>query len=150
TIDKCDGATHAPAMELHVALGSRGRWSHDVYAQLRAAILDGRLRPGDVVPATRALAARLEVSRNTVMHAYERLIAEGFLVGTHGAGTFVRDQGSPSARRPSSNTLVPRASWRPIDLARRPTAPFDFRLGAPDPALFPWDDWRRLLAKQWR
>ena len=89
-------------MELHVALGQRGRWSEDIYAQLRAAILDGRLRPGEAVPATRALAARLEVSRNTVMNAYERLIAEGFLTGTHGAGTFVRDQGPPIARRDPS------------------------------------------------
>ena len=137
-------------MELHVSLGPRGRWSEDVYAQLRAAILDGRLRPGDPVPATRALAARLEVSRNTVMNAYERLIAEGFLVGTHGAGTFVRDQGPPAARRPPPSALAPRTLSRTLDLARRPTAPFDFRLGAPDPALFPWDEWRRLLSKQWR
>jgi hypothetical protein len=30
-----------PPMELHVALGRRGRWSPEVYAELRAAILDG-------------------------------------------------------------------------------------------------------------
>ena len=137
-------------MELHVSLGQRGHWSEDVYAQLRGAILDGRLRPGDPVPATRELAARLEVSRNTVMNAYERLIAEGFLVGIHGAGTFVRDQGPPAVTRAPRSGLAPRASWRSIDLARRSATPFDFRLGAPDPALFPWDEWRRLLAKQWR
>src|SRR5262245_47866027 len=111
-------------MELHVSLGARGRWSDDVYAQLRAAIPDGRLRPGEPVPATRALAARLEVSRNTVMNAYERLIAEGFLVGVHGAGTFVRDQGPPIVRRASPSTLAPRARRRSVDLARRPAVPF--------------------------
>src|SRR3569833_3132899 len=109
-------------MELHVSLGPR--------------------RPGEPVPATRALAARLEVSRNTVMNAYERLIAEGFLVGTHGAGTFVRDQGPPAVRRPAPSALAPRTPSRTVDLARRPAAPFDFRLGAPDPALFPWDERR--------
>src|SRR5262245_48379661 len=129
-------------MDIHVSFGPRGRWTEDVYAQLRGAILDGRLRPGDALPATRELAARLQVSRNTVMNAYERLIAEGFLIGAHGVGTFVRDQGPPRARRASSSALVPRASWRSTDLARRPAATFDFRLGAPDPALFPWDEWR--------
>jgi len=64
-------------VDLHVTLGARGRMSADVYRQLRAAILDGRLRPGEALPATRALARRLDVSRNTVMNAYERLIAEG-------------------------------------------------------------------------
>jgi DNA-binding transcriptional MocR family regulator len=53
-------------MEVHVSFGRRGRWPHDVYAQLRSAILDGRLRGGDRLPATRALALRLDVSRNAL------------------------------------------------------------------------------------
>ncbi|WP_162486312.1 winged helix-turn-helix domain-containing protein, partial [Anaeromyxobacter sp. PSR-1] len=66
-------------MDLHVSLHRRGRLAADAYRQLREAILDGRLRAGERLPATRELARRLEVSRNTVLHAYQRLAAEGFL-----------------------------------------------------------------------
>jgi len=40
-------------------------------------ILTGRLKSGDPVPGSRALAAQLGVSRNTVIIAYEHLVAEG-------------------------------------------------------------------------
>jgi GntR family transcriptional regulator / MocR family aminotransferase len=139
--------------ELHVSLTRRGRLSADVYQQLRQVILDGRLRPGDGLPATRALARRLDVSRNTISNAYERLIAEGFLVTRIGAGTFVHTAvPAPPARRTPAGTLAPRPAWRAlaaVPAPRRPAA-YDFRLGAPDPALFPWAEWRRLLARQLR
>ncbi len=137
-------------MEFHVSLGPRGHWSHDVYVQLRAAILDGRLRAGDALPPTRALAERLDVSRNTVMHAFERLIAEGFLDARVGAGTFVRETAPVATRRAPPGALTPIARWRSPPASPRPVVPFDFRLGAPDPSLFPWAAWRRLVAKQWR
>src|SRR5215470_1549967 len=87
-IDIDHGSIEADRMDLHVSLAT-GELSTGVYAQLRAAVLDGRLRPGDALPATRELARRLAVSRNTVTNAYQRLIAEGFAVGRVGAGTFV-------------------------------------------------------------
>ncbi|HEU5110003.1 MAG TPA: GntR family transcriptional regulator, partial [Micromonosporaceae bacterium] len=67
-------------MDLHVTLAGRGDRASRIYHQLREAILDGRLRPGERLPPTRELAARLEVARNTVSVAYERLTAEGFLL----------------------------------------------------------------------
>ena len=56
---------------------------------LRVAIANGRLGPGARLPSTRALARRLEVSRNTVMAAYDDVAARGLLVGYTGAGSFV-------------------------------------------------------------
>ena len=53
-------------MDLHVNLRSRRDLAGQIYRELRAAILDGRLRRGERVPPTRELALRLEVSRNTV------------------------------------------------------------------------------------
>src|SRR6185503_8156327 len=102
-------------MELHISLSRRGHLGADVYQQLKSAVLDGRLRPGEPLPATRELARRLSVSRNTVMNAYQQLIAEGFLVGRVGAGTFVDPQGglAPRPRRaPAGAALRPRAIWR--------------------------------------
>ena len=52
-----------------------------LYEQLRAAILDGRLEPGAKLPSTRILAEELAVARNTVMGAYDQLLAEGYLEG---------------------------------------------------------------------
>lgn len=56
---------------------------------LRAAIDDARLRPGEGVPPSRAIAQRLGVARGVVVAAYEQLTAEGYLSASRGRGTFV-------------------------------------------------------------
>jgi GntR family transcriptional regulator / MocR family aminotransferase len=60
-----------------------------LYNEIRTAILSGRLQPGVQLPASRDLAAELKVSRNTVLNAYEQLLAEGYIHGKEGSGTFV-------------------------------------------------------------
>jgi len=157
-------------VDLHVTLGRRGRLTADVYDQIKRAILDGRLRPGEALPPTRELARRLAVSRNTVLNAYQRLTAEGFLSGRAGAGTFVDGAAAPGGRMtgtsappgrapraPDRGALEPRAIFR--DLARddahrepadRARAAYDFSIGSPDPELFPWDEWRSALLRQLR
>ena len=57
--------------------------------QLRTAAGDGRLRSGDRLPSTRALASELGVSRTVTAAAYEQLHAEGWIAGRHGSGTYV-------------------------------------------------------------
>jgi GntR family transcriptional regulator/MocR family aminotransferase len=57
--------------------------------ELRAAAGDGRLRSGDRLPSTRALAQQLRVSRTVTAAAYEQLHAEGWIAGRHGSGTYV-------------------------------------------------------------
>jgi GntR family transcriptional regulator/MocR family aminotransferase len=63
--------------------------TRQIYGQLRAAILAGRLRAGERLPPTRELARRLGTARLTVATAYEWLRAEGYVYGRVGAGTFV-------------------------------------------------------------
>jgi GntR family transcriptional regulator/MocR family aminotransferase len=65
---------------------SLSRW---LYRELRAAILEGRLKPGALLPPTRALAAQYGVSRGTVVAVFERLISEGYLEARVGSGTSV-------------------------------------------------------------
>ena len=60
-----------------------------LYETLRRAILAGQLKPGTRLQSTRELAAELGVSRNTVMNAFEQLLAEGYLEGQVGSGTYV-------------------------------------------------------------
>src|SRR5262249_56593228 len=60
-----------------------------IYAGYRGAILDGRLRPGQRLPSTRSLARDLAISRIPVVTAFQQLLAEGYVDGRVGAGTFV-------------------------------------------------------------
>jgi GntR family transcriptional regulator len=61
-------------------------------AQLRAAVADGELGPGDLFPSIRDLAEATGVSVNTVRSAYARLENEGLARSEHGRGTFVADE----------------------------------------------------------
>ncbi|HWS55899.1 MAG TPA: winged helix-turn-helix domain-containing protein, partial [Pyrinomonadaceae bacterium] len=75
----------------HVAPDPRERAPlyRQLYEALRRAILAGQLKPGARLPSTRELAEDLRVSRNTVMNAYEQLLAEGYVEGQTGSGTYV-------------------------------------------------------------
>ncbi|MFT3700105.1 MAG: PLP-dependent aminotransferase family protein [Kofleriaceae bacterium] len=138
-------------MDLHINLSKRGHLGDEIYRQLRAQIIDGRLPAGTRLPSSRELAERLEVSRNIVIAAFDRLVAEGFAEGRVGAGTYIAEVAARISRRaPNRQALVARAPWRVLTVDARPTveAQYDFRLGSPDPTLFPWDAWRSLVARQ--
>ena len=70
---------------------SGGPVNRQIYQVLRAAILSHQLPAGLQLPSSRELARELAMSRNTVTHAYEQLIAEGYLETRAGAGTFIAD-----------------------------------------------------------
>jgi GntR family transcriptional regulator/MocR family aminotransferase len=142
-------------MEFHVSLIGRRDLSGEVYRQLRRAIVEGRLRRGEVLPPSRELARRLSVSRTTVTVAYDRLAGEGFVTSRVGAGTFVNEHGAPpptGKRRRVDGTLRPVPVWDslPLSTAFARPAQFDFRTGLPDASLFPHDKWRRLVSRELR
>ena len=121
-----------------------------LYEQLRHAITEGRLQPGDQLVPSRQMASELHVSRHTVTTAYGRLVAEGYAEGHAGGGSVVASpspavqQGARPATglRPSSRF----AGWSPLFRAPRHGCRFDMRPGLPDPALFPAALWRRQVA----
>ena len=87
---------------LQLALDPHRPLNRSVYAALREAILDRRIVPGSKLPSSRALAADLGVSRNTVLYAYEQLAAEGYVETRVGSGTYVVDSlvgGEPAGGR---------------------------------------------------
>jgi GntR family transcriptional regulator / MocR family aminotransferase len=140
------------AFQLALALppaGSR-RLRRDLHAQLKAAILDGRLAAGLRLPATRALADALDISRNSVTAAYDLLLSEGYIVTRPGAGAFVADPLPRRHRPPPDDRLRRRAlaaPWRDAAATlRHPPGECDcdMRLGAPDRASFPFDAWRQV------
>lgn len=141
-------------MDLHLTVSGRHGLATQLYRQLRDAILEGRIRSGDNLPPTRELADRLNVSRNTVTAAYERLTSEGFLSARVGSGTFVRSPIAPAEQRRnalSGTGLRPLPVWDRVTVgperpARKPA--FDFRAGIPDARLFPFAAWRRLVTRE--
>lgn len=140
---------------LHINLAERDDLSGEIYRQARRAIVSNMLRPGDSLPPSRELARGLNVARATVVIAYERLAAEGFIQSRQGAGTFVSCWHSPAHKPPAtsrSRALEPRAVWEaiPLPTAFDQPAEFDFRTGLPDVSLFPHKHWRRLITQALR
>ena len=129
------GAAAAPD-ELLVALDPHGRepLRRQLAAELRASIRAGRLRAGVRLPASRALAAQLGVSRGVVTDAYEQLTAEGWLASRQGAGTTV--VGAALEPAPPAAAPAPERAWR-----------FDFTPTTPDVSLFPRALWARAVAR---
>jgi GntR family transcriptional regulator/MocR family aminotransferase len=133
-----------------------------LYGALREAILTGRLRPGTRLPATRTLARDVGAARNTVVTAFEQLVAEGYLESRVGDGTRVaavlpetllhaRRARVPAAPRGATPGLSRRGEA--MVAARRPTPdPLRraFQPGLPAVDLFPRDVWARLLARRAR
>ncbi len=133
-----------------------------LYFAIREAILAGGLHPGVRLPATRTLARDHGLSRNTVVSAYEQLLAEGYLDGRVGAGSYVSTvlpeallhARQPAAETPARRAAAPSLSARGARLAALrefgATPPRAFSPGLPELDLFPFDDWARLLARRWR
>jgi GntR family transcriptional regulator/MocR family aminotransferase len=144
--------------------------SRSLYTQLRAAILDGRLRAGTRLPATRRSPTYFGVSRNTAIETYQRMLSEGYLVARPGSGTYVANRiPADASRRParrSSGRSDPRINdfWRSAELAAtlgfwregaeevaQPAASgIDFRPALVDARLFPYEDLRRVMTRQLR
>jgi GntR family transcriptional regulator / MocR family aminotransferase len=143
-----------PVFEFPITLTAAGAGSlvRQLQGQLRAAILDRRLRPGAQLPATRRVAGAYGLARNTVIAAYELLVAEGYVQTQPGSRARVADLGArprPARRRSRSageqlNPWWRRYAPRVLGFAYAPRAA-GFRLGIPEHRHFPLDVWRRLL-----
>jgi GntR family transcriptional regulator / MocR family aminotransferase len=121
-----------------------------LYEQLRTAIVEGRLTPGDRLIPSRMVAADLHISRATVTEAYGRLSAEGYIEGRSGGGSVV--SAAPLAVRLRSRVAALEPTRRAADIAPYdpdPTAEvlFDCRPGRLDLALFPVAAWRRCVLR---
>ena len=85
---------------------------------MRELVRDGTLAAGSRLPSSRALADDLGVSRRLVVEAYAQLLAEGYLVARHGAGTYVAV--TPGARWTASPRRLQRAHAALRLLPRQP------------------------------
>lgn len=117
---------HASASVPADRLAARlGRWSHGdgtlsgrLADALAALVQNGELRPGDRLPAERALAAAASVSRGTVVAAYAELAERGLVERRQGSGTRVAGTAAPSAARHGRGEALFAALPSAIDLLR--------------------------------
>jgi GntR family transcriptional regulator/MocR family aminotransferase len=122
-------------------------------------ILSGALPPSHKLPSSRKLAQQLSVARNTVVLAYQELIAEGYLVSRARSGIFVNEQmletrvGYSTDRTPASEAesdAWKKRTKRPAMAARGIASnppnwtryPYPFIDGKFDSSLFPLTEWR--------
>ena len=137
-------------LHLPVARSSGIPLHRQIYEGLRRAILDGRLRPGQRVPSTRALAVDLGVSRLPVLTAYDQLLHERYLEGRVGSGTFVSGAIPDDLLRPPESPAAapgPCSTRRPPPLAREEGGLGPFRMSVPALDRFPHAEWARLVAR---
>jgi GntR family transcriptional regulator/MocR family aminotransferase len=123
----------ASSLDLHIDLPSGGGRRAALERAVRDAIRDGRLRPGDRVPSTRALAHDLGLARGTVAEAYAQLGAEGYLQARPGAPTRVAE--GVRALAPAAPVALPEH----LRLSLRP--------GVPDVSAFPRSAWVAALRR---
>ncbi len=136
-----------------------------LYDYFRESILDGRLRPGQRLPATRQLAKELGVSRNTVMLAFDDLLSEGYLEGRAGSGTFITGtlpENMTHAQQPeaarqkklhSSRQFSQRGEMMVSTSICDMNCAADirpFQHGVPALPEFPYEIWARIAARQLR
>ncbi|HEX6717077.1 MAG TPA: PLP-dependent aminotransferase family protein [Pyrinomonadaceae bacterium] len=139
-------------MDLQLLITGKRNLARQIYRQLRERILDGRLKSGERLPASRELAEELAVARKTVTNVYDLLMSEGFLEGRVGSGTFVAAgvARAKSHSRKASPLVVPKEWYRLCKLvSQQPQAlPFNFELGVPDTSRFPYPLWRSILGSR--
>jgi GntR family transcriptional regulator / MocR family aminotransferase len=136
---------------------------------IQQAILIGQLAPGTKLPSSRTLAEDLDIARNTVLHVYDQLTAEGYVLSTTGSGTYVADTrpdaaavravpgerpGEPAAAAAREHTASASLSRRGQRLMARAGVALKqwgaFMPGVPDVTEFPARTWSRLQARLWK
>ncbi|PAE11199.1 GntR family transcriptional regulator [Niallia circulans] len=112
--------------------------TQQIYDQVRNGILEKQLKEGDRLASSRELASSIGVSRNIVLEAYERLIAEGYLEVRPKSGTFVARGTSLSFTENTRRKETPKKS----DANKKRY--IDFKAGNPAIDYFPRKKWAQL------
>lgn len=132
-----------------------------VYKAIKNCIQRNELPENWLIPSTRVLADTLNVSRTTVIKAYELLLLEKLIVSKAGSGYRVfagqTKHTSPDQPRPSVDYSYPPLSERGEAflqnigiLNRQHNASIAFLPGLPPIDIFPINKWKNLLNNYWR
>jgi len=114
-----------------------------IHQRVREAVETGLLRPGDRVPATRALAQELGLARGTVATAYKLLIAEGYVEARGQGGCVIAGRLASAAQTRQAVRTRP----APREMDGGASTPKPFQMGLPALDAFPRKTWARLAAR---
>jgi GntR family transcriptional regulator / MocR family aminotransferase len=133
-----------------------------LYRQLRDAILEGRLPAGGRLPSTRVVAQQTGLARQTVVEAFEQLLAEGYVESRPASGTYVaetlpdelleverRTTPTPLGGGTSRGLSARGAQLTSFVLDMNPhfSKPRPFETGTPALDQFPFEIWARLTSR---
>ncbi|MFV3337716.1 PLP-dependent aminotransferase family protein [Pseudomonas sp. NY15349] len=155
---------HAQLESVKAWIGDPARASLPLHVRIQRAIrqliLEGVLPVGKALPASRALATSLAVSRDTVEAAYGQLHAEGFIERRVGSGSFVSPRTQHLPARARGRRV--KAPVEPPALSRRGQAlcqeggvhnffvPRPFAPGVAETRNFPLQTWEKLQRQVFR
>ncbi|SDH23616.1 GntR family transcriptional regulator / MocR family aminotransferase [Vibrio xiamenensis] len=122
-----------------VLCGDKSPKHAQLFEAIRTKIVSGMWRNRAQLPSTRALAEEMDLSRNTVISAYEQLVAEGYVESRRGAGYYVA---VTLPERFIDAKVAPKLLNRAVK-----TAPLNgaFSPGVPDLEQFPNAKWQRFI-----
>ncbi len=148
-------------MQLSINIDSRSKQSLQIqiFESIRKQILSGQLKANTVLPSSRLLSEQLNVSRNTIVLTYDRLIAEDYICSRKTIGTFVNPElpeSSLTIRNDKDKVLqeVIHSKRNPVNFNGRVHSlenpnksklDIDFWVGRPDPDSFPLKSWKKLM-----
>ncbi len=153
---------------VHIKHSENASLQMQIREALVSAILDQQLAREEPIPSTRKMAKSLNVSRNTVVLAYQGLLDDGFLVAKERSGYYVSEKAGTDSTLPKrAQTSAPSGSldWSKR-LKKNPAAQdniskplnwqsytYPFIYGQVDHTLFPVAEWRdctrQALGKKW-
>jgi GntR family transcriptional regulator/MocR family aminotransferase len=160
---ECGNLKYPLPMQFVIPLSRDGEpLSRQIYLWMRKAALSGTLPAGERLPSSRELAEQLAVSRTVVIMAYEQLLAEGFVIGRHGSGTYIAEglgsrREHSEERRSTPIILSPYGSYAASAIPKinvpRPRAKHlrhDFSYRSSPLEGFPLAAWQRTLGRRAR
>ena len=135
-----------------------------LYEGIRLSILNGTIRAGERLPATRQLASELKISRNIVSMAFEQLMLEGYLTGKVGSGTFVSSNLPDNFIKSKTNGVVDIPKSNKKGNSSGVKIPFDkvsawspakedvipFQNAVPGLDIFPFGLWTKIANKEYK
>jgi len=128
-------------LPIHISADSPRPLPLQIFDSLVLAMQSGLLPPGAFLPGTRTLAEQLNVSRGTVVAAFEELLIKGWIEATSGSGSRVANP-LPLVDALSTPPTSPDPLPQAFDLPTRPdlatdqtTRPFKLSHSVPDARL---------------
>lgn len=108
-----------------------------IYSYIRNEIIDGRINTGEKLPSSRELSLNLQVSRSTVLYAYDQLVAEGYIESRPQKGYYVAEieKGFGSDKTVEKNNI--------FDVVKNKPDYLDFTPNGIETAYFPFGEWKK-------